>query len=76
MLTQVNINVPDGHTVAAVVALRLDTDGNVEAQLHPAPGADLSPIATARMLRWLADAIELEAATTPADLTGPTRPAT
>lgn len=63
-------DIPDTETTVGFVSIRVDTNGLVTAEHHPVTvNADmLSPTATAAVLRIVADAIELSAVNTVADI--------
>lgn len=64
MVYPVMVPVPDGDELVAVVALRRQPDGNYAAEYHPAASPQVEVMkkpAAARLLRWLADALDIDA---------------
>ncbi len=60
MLASVNIEIPDEETIRGCVTVRVNPANQLVLQWHKT-AADINVVEVARMLRWLADAMELNA---------------
>lgn len=55
------IEIPDGDDVVGVLSVRICSDGQIGAQFHALDGNVVASAPLARLLRWYADYLDIDA---------------